>query len=918
MTISREDFQVAIICALPLEYDAVCLLFDEEWEQDESNHKYKMGSMGGHKVVLILLSSMGKVSAASATAVIKGDYPNLKLAFLVGICGGVPRPGDLDHEILLGDVVISDGILQYDFGKQHPGSFSINNRGGKHLKSPETFILDQLAPLRSVDGRDKIQKLTTKHLKDLQDKAAQKKRGGKYNYLGAANDRLFEPIYRHKHRVLQDSGIQCTTCDDGLELVCQAALDSPCELLNCIDEKQLVPRKRLERILEGENAHDHELAIHVGLVGSGDMVIKSGEHRDGWAKSEGIIAFEMEGAGVSGTIQCIVVKGVSDYADSHKNKEWQNFAAATAASALKALLQSYPLYRRTTDVILSPQSASELATSETQDQIYSQEKLRIAQDVQKRLPDLVQTMSEDLGRQLQWTPFLSAAPAAICVMATCLVAGSSDATSDVIINVRPVKVNGVLTEPSKYLGTNLEDCNNLGKKAFSQAEQGMRKLQDRAQFVTGKTGPLAEIVLGLSDSKPDFSSLEGWMEDLAAAASICLTEATLIKTKFDELLSVIEELKRATVDARNQNSRLLKAEVEEKTVKDEYACRLQQAEIEKATREAELDEARNKLQDAYENTTKVLKENPCEKIQAKINKIDSKIHKIGQQESSWFAFGRFFRGKTGGKDQDERKKKLVDKRKDLANQREKYLTHDQTSAIKESETCQKRVAEAERRFRESQDKCMALVKEQFQSGKCFNNACDDLKKLSDTNLDLETINQILFRSVRALKELNKYITQMTKFFTNVSSYVDDTMRLRLQQFKKTTKDVEKGEKSRTQADNEAHKTSAIMTALDLGGRFTLIYKIARVYIDVSENYIEPGIKEMEELTWLEDDEYPGKLASFEEWGKKAVADIEALAAKTNPHIKDAVFQNIGSLAQKQIGADIGASEGLRRLSLAHV
>jgi hypothetical protein len=71
------------------------------------------------------------------------------------------------------------------------------------------------------------------------------------------------------------------------------------------------------------------------------MVMKSGVHRDRIAGKEGVIAFEMEGAGVWDEVPCIVVKGVCDYADSHKHKGWQDFAAATAASAAKAMLEQY-------------------------------------------------------------------------------------------------------------------------------------------------------------------------------------------------------------------------------------------------------------------------------------------------------------------------------------------------------------------------------------------------------------------------------------------------------------------------------------------------------------------------------------------------------------------------------------------------
>jgi nucleoside phosphorylase len=69
--------------------------------------------------------------------------------------------------------------------------------------------------------------------------------------------------------------------------------------------------------------------------------MKSGRHRDGIAQEHGIIAFEMEGAGIWEEVPCIVVKGVCDYADSHKNKKWQNYAAATGASAAKAILERY-------------------------------------------------------------------------------------------------------------------------------------------------------------------------------------------------------------------------------------------------------------------------------------------------------------------------------------------------------------------------------------------------------------------------------------------------------------------------------------------------------------------------------------------------------------------------------------------------
>ena len=83
--------------------------------------------------------------------------------------------------------------------------------------------------------------------------------------------------------------------------------------------------------------------IHVGVVASGDLILQSSIDRERIQKETGAVAFEMEGAGVWDETPCIVLKAVCDYADSHKHKGWQNYAAATAAAASKAVLERYIL-----------------------------------------------------------------------------------------------------------------------------------------------------------------------------------------------------------------------------------------------------------------------------------------------------------------------------------------------------------------------------------------------------------------------------------------------------------------------------------------------------------------------------------------------------------------------------------------------
>jgi nucleoside phosphorylase len=346
----REEFEFALICALTLEYNAVSLLFDEFWDEDGDRYgraagdpnTYTTGRIGKYNVVLVLLSHMGKVNAASAAASVRSSYTGLRLALLVGICGGVPKKGEAeDDEVLLGDVIISRTIVQYDLGRRYPHMFARKNTVEDNPGRQNKDIRGLLATLETELGLERLQQRTADHLKILQASAIRKKRRAKYNYPGTAEDQLFKPSYRHKHHVAPTC--ICKDCNKKSDPVCEEALSSSCADLQC-NEGHLVPRERLKAKGQLEQDNDSGVqkpAIHIGRVASGDTVMKSGEDRDNIAKEDGVIAFEMEGAGVWEEVPSVVIKGICDYADCHKNKRWQDFAAATAAAAMKALLERY-------------------------------------------------------------------------------------------------------------------------------------------------------------------------------------------------------------------------------------------------------------------------------------------------------------------------------------------------------------------------------------------------------------------------------------------------------------------------------------------------------------------------------------------------------------------------------------------------
>ncbi|RYP33057.1 hypothetical protein DL768_011108 [Monosporascus sp. mg162] len=307
---TRFDFAIAVICALSLEADAVDALFDYHWDDDGPPYDkapgdpnaYSTGAVGRHNVVLAHMPGMGKANAAAVAANCRTSFPNIKLAVVVGVCGVAPFNPD-GNEIVLGDVIISNGVIQYDLGRQLPDCFVRKDALLDSLGRSNAEIRALLAKLKGVRGRKMLRDKIAGYIDALESEsevAAQ--------YPGIAHDKLFEATYRHV-----SEGMLCEECG------CNG---------------RLVPRRRLAQV-------SPQPAVHFSLIASGDTVMKSGVQRDVITRQDGVVGFEMEGAGVWDIFPCVVIKGACDYADSHKNKTWQRYAAATAACCMKAFLDHW-------------------------------------------------------------------------------------------------------------------------------------------------------------------------------------------------------------------------------------------------------------------------------------------------------------------------------------------------------------------------------------------------------------------------------------------------------------------------------------------------------------------------------------------------------------------------------------------------
>ncbi|KAJ6260647.1 hypothetical protein Dda_4874 [Drechslerella dactyloides] len=301
MSLNHTDYGVGIVCALPKELLAIRALFDERHEglvhpPGDINH-YALGCIQRHNVVAACLPAgeYGTCAAADTLSNMKRSFPELKICFLVGIGGGVPSE---KNDIRLGDVVVSrpthqyPGVIQYDLGKNLADSTDgLIPRGS--LQRPPRFIMTVISDLESDPDispqplQQHIEAITARH--------------PEYRYPGREHDPRFTSECSHDQA--QEA---CMQCDSSTNRCSRQPRDHP--------------------------------MIHYGLIASGNQVMQNTQFRDQLAAKYNVLCFEMEAAGVMNMGDCLVVRGICDYADSQKNDIWQEYASATAAAYVKALL----------------------------------------------------------------------------------------------------------------------------------------------------------------------------------------------------------------------------------------------------------------------------------------------------------------------------------------------------------------------------------------------------------------------------------------------------------------------------------------------------------------------------------------------------------------------------------------------------
>ncbi|KLJ12926.1 hypothetical protein EMPG_12117 [Blastomyces silverae] len=304
--LTRDDYTVACICPMGVELAPVEAMLDDTHQSLPSSRGrncYTLGSIEEHNVVIAVMPETGNNIAAAVATELLADFPQVRFGLLVGIGGGIPGQ---NNDIRLGDVVISKptatfgGAVQFDKGKVYPNG--LFERTGV-LKKPPALLMASVQKLEAQ--HIKIGTQITLYMSQMLDSYPNMAERG-YDHPGVNLDLLFEPSYDHV-----GDGSTCGQCDQS-------------KLVKRELRKDITPR------------------IHYGTIGCSNEVIKDAMTRDRLREDLGILCVETEAAGLMDDFSCLVIRGICDYADSHKNKIWQPYAAAVAAAYAKELLSIVP------------------------------------------------------------------------------------------------------------------------------------------------------------------------------------------------------------------------------------------------------------------------------------------------------------------------------------------------------------------------------------------------------------------------------------------------------------------------------------------------------------------------------------------------------------------------------------------------
>ncbi len=318
-TLARSA-RIGIITALPEECAAVRRALREEvrWTApgQGAGRSYYLGEIpadsgGQHPVVVALLPDMGNNSAAVSANNLLHHFPTVRNIVMSGIAGGVPRPGVVEHDVRLGDVVVSNrnGVIQYDLVKEHPDGWK------EHRHPPRPPGAELLDAVRHLQTEEKLGHRPWER------------------YLGVCE------------QILEGA----RPGDD---------IDARGNAITYPQDPRRTPG--LPRVF-------------LASIAAANTLLQNRAHREFLSEKFGVKAIEMEGSGVADATWAsdragyLVVRGICDYCDENKGDAWHGAAAAAAAAYVSTVIAAMQLDHRCGDALevrsdaaLEPSSAHAL------------------------------------------------------------------------------------------------------------------------------------------------------------------------------------------------------------------------------------------------------------------------------------------------------------------------------------------------------------------------------------------------------------------------------------------------------------------------------------------------------------------------------------------------------------------------------
>jgi nucleoside phosphorylase len=290
----NTTYTIGIITALEKEYAAVkALLKDckaEEKQGRGAGRRYVGGKissiLGGEHNVILALADMGNNVAATRATLLLNHFPTIETVLMVGIAGGVPSPKKPEDHVRLGDVVISNkrGVVQYDMIK-----------------------LEEIRACPIPPSAEMIESVRLLGVEAL---------------LGN------QPWNTHIESSLRSIGSE-----------------RPADTTDILFDSNN-PEMKIEHPVDPKRTGGLP-RIFLGPIASANELLKDPVKRDLLRDHFGVKAIEMEGSGIADATWIsgkgyLVIRGICDYCDIHKNDVWQEYASAVAAGYAVALIESMP------------------------------------------------------------------------------------------------------------------------------------------------------------------------------------------------------------------------------------------------------------------------------------------------------------------------------------------------------------------------------------------------------------------------------------------------------------------------------------------------------------------------------------------------------------------------------------------------